>query len=166
MGVFEDIGSLGLGSRLKRLSDRCLADVELLYRESGIAFEPRWFPVFTLLLEKKSLTITQATEILQITQPHVSLYAKEMAAAGLVQFKANPRDGRSKIMVLSRKGLATAKDLRPIWDHIDKAVKRLLKESEPRFLEAIENVEKSLSNKSLYDRVAEIRPGYEKRKPA
>lgn len=166
MSIFEEVGGLGLGSRLKRLSDRCLADVELLYKESGIDFEPRWFPVFMLLLEKKSLTITQATEILGISQPHVSLYVKEMTKAGLVQFKANPDDGRSKVLSVSRKGLSTAKQLQPIWDYIDKAIQRVLKESEPRFLEAIENVEKALLDKSLYQRVEEARFHSAKRRPS
>lgn len=163
MDVFEEIGCLGLGSRLKRLSDLCLADVQKIYAESDVDFEPRWFPVFILLIERRAITVSQAVEILGISQPHVSVYVREMAEAGLIEFRKNPEDGRSKHLVPSRKALNMAKKLQPIWKCIDKAVRQLLIESEPQFLASIAKVEEALGSRSLYDRVTTLRASTKKR---
>lgn len=154
MDFFEKVGALGLGSRLKRLSDICLSDVRELYEESGIDFEPKWFPVFVLLLERKQITITEAAEMLNLTHPHVSLYAKEMNRAKLTSFITNPDDGRSRLLTLTPKGHTTAQQLQPLWAKIDKAVKEILKETEPDFLTILKKMETTLSKNSLRQRVS------------
>ncbi len=154
MDFFEKVGALGLGSRLKRLSDIYLSDVRELYEESGIKFEPKWFPVFVLLLERKQITITEAAELLNLTHPHVSLYAKEMNQAKLSCFIDNPDDGRSRLLTLTRNGRTTAQQLQPMWTRIDKAVKEILKETEPDFLLILKKMETALTRASLRQRVS------------
>lgn len=153
MDFFEKLGALGLGSRLKRLSDIYLSDVRRLYQESGIEFEPKWFPVFVLLLERKQITITEVAELLNLTHPHVSLYAKEMIRAKLAHFVDNPGDGRSRLLTLTQKGRATARQLQPLWIRIDKAVKEILKETDPDFLFTLKKMETALVRTSLRQRV-------------
>ena len=49
MDLISDLGALALGSRLKRLSDRMMKSVSEIYRNSGLDFESKWFPLFYLL---------------------------------------------------------------------------------------------------------------------
>ncbi|MFT7688506.1 MAG: hypothetical protein ACI9FB_003870, partial [Candidatus Azotimanducaceae bacterium] len=51
MDLLRDLGALGLGSRLKRLSDQLMQDGIRIYRETGVDFEPKWFPVYYYLSE-------------------------------------------------------------------------------------------------------------------
>jgi len=49
--VLGELGALAFGTRLKRLSDRVMHDGAKMYRATGIAFEPKWFPVYYYLSE-------------------------------------------------------------------------------------------------------------------
>ena len=42
-------GAAAFGTRLRRLSERLDREVQAIYRERAIAFEPRWFPIVTAL---------------------------------------------------------------------------------------------------------------------
>ena len=52
MDILSDLGALAFGSRLKRLSDQLMQDGIRVYRDSGLPFEPKWFPVFYYLGKK------------------------------------------------------------------------------------------------------------------
>jgi hypothetical protein len=45
MDEFANLGRLGLGSRLKRISDYMFAEINAFYRENGIEFEASTFPL-------------------------------------------------------------------------------------------------------------------------
>ncbi|HPC11967.1 MAG TPA: GNAT family N-acetyltransferase, partial [candidate division Zixibacteria bacterium] len=45
MDVIEQLGSLALATRLRRLADRLQRDVSQVYRELNVEFEARWFAV-------------------------------------------------------------------------------------------------------------------------
>jgi len=49
MDLIRQLGVLAFGSRLRRLNERLSKDVSRIYRDQGIGFEVRWFPVFYLL---------------------------------------------------------------------------------------------------------------------
>ena len=53
--VLGELGALAFGTRLKRLSDRVMQDGAKMYRATGIAFEPKWFPVYYYLNELASV---------------------------------------------------------------------------------------------------------------
>ena len=59
MTFYRRTGELILGTRLRRLSERILADVSRVYREMSIPFETSWFPLFHLLHERGSLSVTE-----------------------------------------------------------------------------------------------------------
>jgi hypothetical protein len=53
MDVFNHLGELALGSRLKRLSDQIMRDGGKIYKDNAIDFEPRWFPIFYVISMKE-----------------------------------------------------------------------------------------------------------------
>ena len=53
MDKLKDLQELALGSRLKRLSDYLMKEIQIVYDKSNIDFVPYLFPVFKLLQTKK-----------------------------------------------------------------------------------------------------------------
>jgi len=60
MDYMKSFGSLSLGSRLKRLSDRLVHDVIRLYQSQGIELNPTFFPLFNMLHQQGAMTVTDA----------------------------------------------------------------------------------------------------------
>jgi len=122
MDFFDAVGSLALGSRLKRLSDMFMAEGRTVYRTAGVDFEPRWFPVFFILQQRGSLTVTEAAAELGVPHTYVSQLLKELRQAKLVSFKRHPEDGRSRLVVLTAEGRALGAVLTPLWNDIRAAI--------------------------------------------
>lgn len=146
---FAIIGSLGIASRLKRLSDRLMADTRAIYQAAGVEFEPRWFPVFFLLQQHQEITVVDAAAQIGVPHTYVSQLVKEMRAAALVRFQRNPDDGRSRLVVLTAKGVALAHTLQPIWSDIRTANDAIIHNTGTDVLGTIERMEQSIANKSM-----------------
>ena len=56
MNIIDESGILALSTRLQRLSEQLRKDGALLYKEYGIDFEPKWFPVIYTLYHKEVLS--------------------------------------------------------------------------------------------------------------
>ena len=59
--LIRKLGPLAFASRLKRLSERLMKDVALVYKDLNVDFQPRWFPVLYLL----DLHVVSLLEFLQ-----------------------------------------------------------------------------------------------------
>lgn len=162
MDYFKTVGGLGLGSRLKRLSDAYLSEVKKLYAEQGYEFEPRWFPLFSLLSQRKEVTVTSASQELNLTHPHISLLAKELTRAKLAAYKRNPKDARSRTLVLTEKGSRLAKQVQPLWGSIQRTVHDIIQECDPKFLESLEKMEHMLEEKPFSERVKALKRSKQK----
>lgn len=153
MDYFHAVGELGLGSRLKRLSDAFMSGSKRVYELAGYDFEPRWFPLFSLLLKDGPTTVSIAAEKLKITHPHVSQMAKELEKQKLVTWRVNPNDGRSRTMALSKKGIEFGEQIQPLWDDIRIAARTVVQDIDARFMERLESIERSLDEKPFENRV-------------
>ena len=51
MNFYQDLGFLVFGSRLKRLGDTFINDINRIYKDHKIPFDASWFPVFYILYE-------------------------------------------------------------------------------------------------------------------
>ena len=149
MDFYSSVGELGLGSRLKRLSDVCMSEVKAIYSEMGLDFEPRWFPLFHLIVENQQVTVTEAAVRLGMTHPHVSMLVKELIKAKLVSFKLNPGDGRSRLLVVTARGETLGAEMAPLWEAIRQSVSELVREEKTHFLKALSEVESSFRSNSL-----------------
>ena len=123
---FDAVGTLALGSRLKRLGESLMADGRVIYQSAGIDFEPRWFPLFFLLREYGQTTVTEVAASLGVPHPYVSQLVKEMRRAKLIVFRRHPDDGRSRIVQLSAQGETLAEKVEPVWRDIRMAIDTVL----------------------------------------
>ena len=153
MDLIRQLGVLAFGSRLRRLNERLSKDVSRIYRDQGIGFEVRWFPVFYLLTLESELSITGIALVLQYTHPAINQIAGEMDRAGLIVSTRDKNDERRRLLSLSKKGRSLIPDLKPLWADIVDATKEILSMSGIDFVAAIDKVEEALDQRQLYDRI-------------
>jgi len=159
MDLIKDLKGLALGSRMKRLLERMNRDISDIYRILGIDFEARWFSMLYLLKERSPQTITGIADSLGFSHPAVIKLAAEMSRKGLLISAADKQDKRKRLLRLSQKGKEIAVYLEPVWEDIRHVIHELIDSAEHHLLLAIEDVEKLLDRKALYDRL------YERMKP-
>lgn len=148
----DELAELALGSRLKRLSERLIADAAQVYKYCGHDVQPKWFTLLALLDKKNQVSIVDAAQFLGLTQPAISQFAKELIAKGLVITTLSDTDSRKKYLSLTEQGKAIVCAMQPMWQAVDSAAKQLCNEAGEGFLELIQKFEKSLSQQSLLQR--------------
>jgi len=157
MDFVKDIGLLALGSRLRRLSDRIMASGAEIYRQTEIDFEPRWFPVYSLLAERGPMTVGVCARELGLTHAAVSQTARAMAKKGITTSRKDTADERRRFLELTDKGRALLPQLRDIWADIEGGVREAVDYGGVDILAAIEGIEQALAVQGLSERVAAVR---------
>ncbi len=151
----QEYGELGLGSRLKRLSEYLMRETQLIYNACNIDFDPYLFPVFKFIIEHEVTTTTKIQEALQFTQPAITQSLKKLTDKKLVTYKTDKTDKRKKLFTLTKKGKDLHKNILPIWIVIDEQVKWLTEGSSTGLTRHLTHLENQFKEKSLSNRILE-----------
>src|ERR1700754_2891634 len=125
MNLYQRLGFLVLGSRLRRLSDSFLAEITRVYQNEGIEFDAGWFPVFYLLSENGSLSIKELSEQTEVSHPAASQLITNLKNKGLVTTAACDDDARKQLVTLTPKGKDLLKQIEPVWQAILSSMEEL-----------------------------------------
>jgi DNA-binding MarR family transcriptional regulator len=147
-------GSAAFGTRLRRLSERLDREVEAIYRAQGVVFQPRWFPVVTLLAEQNEASVGELAAAIGITHAAISQVRGELLDARLIRVKPDAGDKRRQLLTLSAKGWRYAEELAPLWSAIACATERMLAETAPDLLVSLGRIETALEAEPMIRRVA------------
>lgn len=156
MDVFNQLGELALGSRLKRLSDQIMRDGNKIYQDNDIDFEPRWFPVFYTLSKKAPQGVTEIARDLGITHAAVSQVVRELLKKKLLIAVKDQLDGRRKLLSLSEKGTSLLPKIQEVWNDLSMAIHQMVNQHQTNIIDGIREVERSFEECSLHQRVAKI----------
>ena len=161
MSVYKLSGELMIGSRLRRLGDRLLADVSRAYGELGIPFEPSWLPLFFLLDRHGELTVSAIADELEITSSGASQMVASLESKGSLETGDDPRDGRVRVVGLTAAGRDLLQQVKPVWEAMRTAVDKLLDGGGHTqcLLSALDELEQSLQAESLADRMLSLNRG-------
>lgn len=149
MDALRGYGELGLGSRLKRVSEYVMKETQLVYNHFNIDFDPYLFPIFKIISNKKGVTNTEIQNALQFSQPAITQALNKLSAKGLIIFKKNKLDKRKKAIYLSKKGQTTLSTLGPIWKAIEIVIKDYTLESSSSLIEHLNILENKLKTTSF-----------------
>lgn len=166
MSFYPSLGYLIFGSRLRRLSEYFLAEVNKVYAQAGIPFDASWFPLFYLLSVKDKLTLMDIATSLEVSHSAVSQLVTNLKSKGLLKTSRCEEDGRRQWVVLSKKGEELLKQVLPVWKGIEAAMGGLALENKQssKILEAIGALERAVEAEPLADRILRAMPaGAEKR---
>ncbi|UAY56504.1 bifunctional helix-turn-helix transcriptional regulator/GNAT family N-acetyltransferase [Arachidicoccus terrestris] len=163
MKLFEKTGKMAIGSRLRLLTSKITDDSALLYGLYNIELTPKWFPVFFVLSDNASMTITEIAQQIGHSQPSVTKIVKEMARSGLVKSNLKSTDKRRNVVGLTTKGKELSQKIHLQYQDVDAAIENIEKEASYPLWEAIAEWEFLLGQKSLFLRVKEQKKRRESR---
>src|ERR1700712_5300481 len=87
-------GAVMLGSRLKRLAERLQAGAERIAVDCGLPTQPSQMPLLAALHRRGPLSVSDAVDLLGISQPAVTRILARLVDIGLVDTSRDGRDQR------------------------------------------------------------------------
>ena len=156
MNFYQDLGFLVFGSRLKRLSNTFLYDVNRIYKSHKIQFDASWFPIFYILSQKKEVSIKEISGSLKVSHSAISQLISSLQEKGLIKSVVSKKDARHKVITLTGKGEKLLQKMQPVWSALEKAMNELAEESgssSKKILKALTGIETGLKQRSLLERV-------------
>ncbi|MDF2550766.1 MAG: MarR family transcriptional regulator [Chryseobacterium sp.] len=156
MNVIDQSGILALSTRLQRLSEQLRKDGALIYKEFGIDFEPKWFPVIFTLHHKKILSVVEIANEIGYTHPSTISLLKELEKQKIIISKKDKSDERKRLIELSSKGIELIKKIQPVWKLISTILSEIA-DNENHLLKAIEEVEEKIAAQSFFQRALQMK---------
>lgn len=126
MNLYQNLGYLVLGSRLRRLSEAFLSEINRAYQNGGIDFDASWFPVFYLLSKNESLSIKELSEQIEISHPAASQLISGLKNKKLVISATCADDGRRQLVQLTDSGKLLLTQVMPVWEAVNVAMEQLV----------------------------------------
>ena len=154
MDFIEELGYLGVASRMKRLTSRFMRGGSQAYKSLGIDFEPRWFTVFYLIYTQDSpLSISEIASSLKISHPAVIQTTQMLIKKGLIKSFQDNQDRRIRRLAITRKGKEFANFLMPIWNDFETATSELFEKVGVNMLDIIQRIEVLLDEEDVGSRI-------------
>jgi DNA-binding MarR family transcriptional regulator len=126
MNFYQNLGYLVLGSRLKRLSEAFLSEINRAYQNEGIDFDASWFPAFYLLSKNNSLSIKELSDQTEVSHPAASQLITNLKNRKLVATNTCADDGRRQLVQLTEQGQKLLEQVLPVWDAVTLAMQQLV----------------------------------------
>lgn len=155
MDSLKGFGELGLASRMKRISESLMKEIQLVYDYYKIDFDPYLFPVFKVIEQAKQTTNSEIKEKLLLTQPAVTQTINRLLKKELVQFQVDENDKRKKWVSLSEKGLEAVNIMHPLWTIIDSVVTEFSIHQSQSLIDHLNQFEEKLENHQLSESIIE-----------
>jgi DNA-binding MarR family transcriptional regulator/GNAT superfamily N-acetyltransferase len=155
MNIYNQIGKIAIGSRLRRLSEHIAEEAFQIYKLYNIDLQPKWFPVFYSLSQGEGKTISAIANEIGHSQPSVSKIVREMTKKGIVSENKDTSDKRKNIIALTSKGKEMTDKIQSQYKDVSVAIESILTETNTDLWKAIEEWEYLLEQKSLVKRVKE-----------
>ncbi len=151
MNFYQELGPLVFGTRLKKLSDYFLSEINKVYSDQNIPFEASWFGVFFLLDKYQRLSIYEIAVTLEVSHSAISQLVKSLEDKNLIILTPSVDDGRKKDIALGNEGKILLEKIKPVWQALDKTMVTLLQEN--NVLKNLIKIENGFSELALNERI-------------
>ncbi|HEY2725552.1 MAG TPA: MarR family transcriptional regulator [Parafilimonas sp.] len=157
MNFYQQLGFLVFGSRLKRLGDTFINDVNHVYKNQKIEFDASWFPVFYILSQEREISIKKISDELNVSHSAISQLITSLQQKGLIKSVTSKKDARHKAITFTAKGEKLLEKIKPVWNALQKAMDELTAENSQskKVLSALAGIEESIQKKNLFERIEE-----------
>lgn len=155
MNIYNTVGKMAIGSRLRRLSELMMDQAGEIYALYGVELQAKWFPVVYALSGGAEKSITQIAQEIGHSHPSVSTIVKEMVKQKIAKESPGKEDARKNFVKLTAKGMAINESAKIQFEDVNAAVENMLGESQYNLWKAIEEWEFLLGQKSMLKRVEE-----------
>jgi len=156
MNIIDESGILALSTRLQRLSEQLRKDGALLYKEYGIDFEPKWFPVIYTLYHKEVLSVVEIANEIGYTHPSTISLLKELEKQKLIKSKKDKIDERKRLLQLTPKGQELIEKMKPVWSVMTSVLSDIA-DNQNNLLQAINEAENKILHQSFLQRALQLK---------
>ncbi|MGN6435629.1 MAG: MarR family winged helix-turn-helix transcriptional regulator [Agriterribacter sp.] len=156
MNVIDASGILAIATRLQRLSDQLRRDGALIYKDNGISFEPKWFPVMYALHQKPVLSVVEIAAEIGYTHPSTISLLKELEKQKLIRSKKDKSDERKRLLQLTAKGNELIEQMKPVWQQMINTLNEMLN-TPNNIMAAVSEVETQMQKESFFERSKRFR---------
>lgn len=155
MNLYQQLGFLVFGSRLKRLGDNYLNDVNRIYKKHKIEFDASWFPVFYILSIKKEVSIKEIADELNVSHSAISQLVSSLQQKGFIKSVTSKKDARHRAITFTAKGAKHLEKIKPVWNALQTAMEELANENvqTKKMLAALTKMENNINKKPLFERI-------------
>jgi DNA-binding MarR family transcriptional regulator len=155
LSFYQNTGVLVFGSRLRRLSESFLADVNRTYRHLGIRFDAAWFPIFYMLSRKVAVSIREISEELEVSHSAASQLISKLQEKGLIRSVTDKSDARKKKVTFTSKGQKLLEQVLPVWEALQKAMDEMFRDlpQGKLLMGAISETEQAFLDSSIFNRI-------------
>lgn len=155
MNFYQQLGFLVFGSRLRRLSETFLSDVNNIYKAHKISFDASWFPVFYILSQEGEVSIRQISDSLGITHSAASQMVSNLQEKGLIKSTVSKKDARHKVVAFTVKGQKLLQKIQPVWQALQTAMNELGggEAESQKLLGSLTRIEERMQDKTLFKRI-------------
>lgn len=155
MELLKEVGTLALATRMQKLGDAIRKEASQIYKEHGIDFESKWFPVVYVLSKKSPMSVMELTNELGYAHPSVIALVKELQNNDLVASAKDKKDGRKRMLALTRKACIMVEKMNPLWEMMQR-VNTTIIDNQHNLLQAIEEAEAQIAYESFYVRMQKL----------
>ena len=156
MDFLDELEELALGTRLKRLSERMLADASKVYKAFNIEMQPKWFSLLALIDKRQKINVVEASQLLGLSQPAISQFCRQLEKEGLITSLVCENDSRRRVLTLTEVGQQQVNKMKPMWLAVSQAAKELSRELDNDIYQSIRKCEQAMARKSLLERTLDI----------
>ncbi len=152
MDYTRSLGGIGIGARLRRLSEAIDGDIARVYAALGIQFEQRWFGVLNQLALKGPATVGELASTLRITHVSVSQTRNSLEKAGIIVSELDPSDARRRRLMLTDSGRHLVDQLAPLWRTFEAVALELTSEADG-LIASLDRLDDELIRRTMYERI-------------
>ncbi|WP_127129632.1 MarR family winged helix-turn-helix transcriptional regulator [Pseudoflavitalea rhizosphaerae] len=165
MNIIDNAGVLAISTRLQRLAEQLRKDGLLIYKDHGIDFEPKWFPVIYVLHNKGILSVVEIATEIGYTHPSTITLLKELEKQKMIRSGKDKTDERKRLIQLTEKGKELVSKMGPVWSLMVKTITEITN-TKNNLMRALDEVEAALRKKGFADRALEEKASVTKKKKA
>lgn len=155
--ILEQVGYLGLASRLKRLADRLQAEAVSVFDNRAYPIQTTHFPLIAALEANGPLSVSAAVEATGVSQPAITRIHNALQAMGLTDTRPVEGDNRQKEIFLTSAGEALVSEMRAsFWPAVRDAAQQLCLYPDHDLLADVSLVESRLAEQALSVRIEQV----------
>lgn len=152
--MLNELGFLAGASRFRRISEKLQQDGDKIYSDANIRFKASWFSVYYVLAKSNSpQTILEISNQIDFSHITVKNILRELTKEELVSIKPNPRDKRSKLVELTKKGKELQMELEPLWLSFSNTLKDLFSIGHPDMSNILNRLDWEINFKPINERI-------------
>lgn len=149
----NSVKSLAVATRMQRLAESMLDQMDDVYREIGLNFQSRWMPIYQILLDERALTISDLAAHLEMTHAELLHFTRPMSEAGLLEIHKDRLEGNLRMFKLTPRALEIKVHLEQVQVRFEEAEIGLFRAAQCEIGQILDRIERAVAGGDLTSRI-------------